>query len=33
MVYNLHHGHEHLDRLPQLLAKMTPHLLALNLNA
>jgi sugar phosphate isomerase/epimerase len=32
LVYNLHHGHAHLDRFPQLLAKMKPHLLALNLN-
>ena len=32
LVYNLHHGHEHLDRFPQLLQKMKPHLLALNLN-
>jgi sugar phosphate isomerase/epimerase len=32
MVYNLHHGHEHLGRFPELLAKMKPHLLALNLN-
>ncbi len=32
MVYNLHHGHEHLDRFPQLLEKMKPHLLCLNLN-
>jgi glucose dehydrogenase/sugar phosphate isomerase/epimerase len=32
IVYNLHHGHEHLDRFPELLAKMKPHLLALNLN-
>ena len=32
LVYNLHHGHEHLDRFPQLLEKMKPHLLALNLN-
>ncbi len=32
LVYNLHHGHEHLDRFPELLAKMKPHLLALNLN-
>jgi sugar phosphate isomerase/epimerase len=32
IVYNLHHGHEHLDRLPSLLKKMQPHLLALNLN-
>jgi len=32
IVYNLHHGHEHLDRFPQLLKKMLPHLHALNLN-
>jgi sugar phosphate isomerase/epimerase len=32
IVYNLHHGHEHLDRFPELLQKMKPHLLALNLN-
>lgn len=32
IVYNLHHGHEHLDRFPALLAAMKPHLLALNLN-
>lgn len=32
IVYNLHHGHDHLDRLETLLRKMRPHLLALNLN-
>jgi hypothetical protein len=32
IVYNLHHGHDHLDRFPALLKKMQPHLLALNLN-
>ena len=32
LVYNLHHGHDHLDRLPALLKKMLPHLHALNLN-
>src|SRR5262245_22333186 len=32
MVYNLHHGHEHLDRFPTLLKKMVPHLFAFNLN-
>ena len=32
IVYNLHHGHEHLDRFPDLLKKMTPYLYALNLN-
>ena len=32
IVYNLHHGHEHLDRFPQLLRAMRSHLHALNLN-
>ncbi|MHB9007448.1 MAG: outer membrane protein assembly factor BamB family protein, partial [Limisphaerales bacterium] len=32
IVYNQHHGHEHLDRFAALLATMKPHLLALNLN-
>jgi hypothetical protein len=32
IVYNLHHGHEHLARFSELLAKMKPHLLCLNLN-
>lgn len=32
IVYNLHHGHDHLDRFPALLQKMKPHLMALNLN-
>ena len=32
IVYNLHHGHEHLDRFPVLLQKMKPYLVALNLN-
>jgi hypothetical protein len=32
MVYNLHHGHEHVSRFPELLSKMKPYLLALNLN-
>ena len=32
MVYNLHHGHEHLDRFGALLRLMKPHLVALNLN-
>jgi len=32
IVYNLHHGHDHLDRFPALLARMMPYLLALNLN-
>ena len=32
MVYNLHHGHEHLSRFAELLAKMKPYLKAVNLN-
>jgi putative heme-binding domain-containing protein len=32
LVYNLHHAHEQIDRFAELLAKMQPHLLALNLN-
>ncbi len=32
IVYNLHHGHEHLDRIAELLAKMLPHLYVINLN-
>jgi hypothetical protein len=32
IVYNLHHGHDHLDRFAELLAKIRPHLYALNLN-
>ena len=32
LVYNLHHGHEHLDRFPALLQKMKPYLVALNIN-
>ena len=32
IVYNQHHGHDHLDRFPAMLKAMQPHLLALNLN-
>lgn len=32
IVYNFHHGHEHLDRFAELWPKMQPHLLAVNLN-
>ncbi|HUY34261.1 MAG TPA: TIM barrel protein [Pirellulales bacterium] len=32
IVYNLHHGHEHLERFPDLLKRMLPKLVALNLN-
>ncbi len=32
LVYNFHHGHAHLARFPELLGKMKPYLVALNLN-
>ena len=32
IVYNQHHGHDHIDRFAELLQKMKPHLLCLNLN-
>lgn len=32
IVYNQHHGHDHLARFPALLATMKPYLLVLNLN-
>lgn len=32
IVYNFHHAHGHIDRFPELLEKMKPHLFALNLN-
>ena len=32
IVYNLHHGHDHVDRLKEVLPKLAPHLLAINLN-
>ena len=32
IVYNLHHGHSHLERLAKVLPRMLPHLLCLNLN-
>ena len=32
IVYNLHHGHDHIGRFAALLEKMKPYLLALNLN-
>jgi sugar phosphate isomerase/epimerase len=32
IVYNFHHGHGHLARFPELMGKMQPHLLAINLN-
>jgi len=32
IVYNLHHAHHQLDRLDEILAKIKPYLLAINLN-
>ncbi len=32
VVYNLHHGHDHLDRFPAALKQMIPYLHCLNLN-
>ena len=32
IVYNLHHGHGHLDDLPDFLEQMKPYLLCFNLN-
>lgn len=32
IVYNFHHGHDHVARFPELFPKMQPHLLAVNLN-
>ncbi len=32
IVYNFHHGHEHIARFPDLMKLMQPHLFALNLN-
>jgi len=32
IVYNFHHGHEHIDRFAELFGKMQPYLLAVNIN-
>ena len=32
IVYNFHHGHDHLDSFASLFARMRPYLLALNIN-
>lgn len=32
IVYNQHHGHDHVERFPELLKLMKPYLLTLNLN-
>ena len=32
IVYNFHHGHEHLDEMPAAFAPMLPYLMCVNLN-
>lgn len=32
IVYNFHHGHNHITRFPELFRTMQPHLLAVNIN-
>ncbi len=32
IVYNFHHGHDHVERFREMLDRMKPHLLAVNLN-
>jgi sugar phosphate isomerase/epimerase len=32
IVYNFHHGHDHIARFPELFRKMQPHLFAVNLS-
>jgi len=32
IIYNFHHGHEHLERFPEAFNAMIPHLLCVNLN-
>ena len=32
IVYNLHHGHDHIERFESILEQMMPYLLCLNLN-
>jgi sugar phosphate isomerase/epimerase len=32
IVYNFHHGHDQIDRFPELLARMKPHLYCININ-
>jgi len=32
IVYNFHHGHEHIAKFPELFEMMKPYLIALNLN-
>lgn len=32
IVYNFHHGHEHIERFAEVFSVMKPHLIAINLN-
>ncbi|HEY6229451.1 MAG TPA: TIM barrel protein [Verrucomicrobiae bacterium] len=32
IVYNFHHGHDQIERFPELFAKMKPHLYCININ-
>jgi len=32
IVYNFHHGHEHIERFPEILQKMLPYLWTVNIN-
>jgi len=32
IVYNFHHGHDHIPRFPEMFRRMQPHLLCVNLN-
>jgi hypothetical protein len=32
MVYNFHHGHEHIARFPELAKRMAPYLMTVNVN-
>lgn len=32
IVYNFHHGHDQMERFPELLAKMKPHIYCININ-
>ena len=32
IVYNFHHGHDQIDRFPQILAKIKPYLYCININ-
>lgn len=32
IVYNFHHGHDHIDRFPEILTRIKPHLYCININ-